>query len=212
MPVQKLLWAFKLFILQGSKLGIVIGGGNIFRGIHASDLDLPKTPADHMGMFATMINGIALKHALQAIGCPARVFSGLDCPKAVESYNWARAHECFDAGEVLIFVGGTGNPYFTTDTAAALRASEIEADLVMKATKVEGVYDKDPVHHPEAEKFQTLTYDEVLSRELKVMDATAIALCRGNKIPILVFHMDCLSPGRVEDLEVLKSNGTYIEE
>ena len=168
------------------QLAIVIGGGNIFRGLQAAQLSLPRTPADQMGMLATLINGIALKEALERIGCHARVLSALDCPRVVESYSWQTATEALAHGEIVIFVGGTGNPYFTTDTAAAMRASEISADLLFKATKVDGVYDSDPHSNPEAQRYPTLSFSQALQEELRVMDATALALCRDNAIPILV--------------------------
>lgn len=177
----------------GQEIGIVIGGGNIFRGINLKNLGMQQTPADHMGMLATLINGIALQQALEAIGCPAKVMSALECPKAVETYNWAKAQEYLKSGTVLIFVGGTGNPYFTTDSAAALRASEIHADVLLKATKVDGIYNKDPKKYPDAVKYDKITYSQFLAEKLEVMDATAIVLCRNSQIPIFVFNMNLLS-------------------
>lgn len=177
----------------GQEIGIVIGGGNIFRGINLKNLGMQQTPADHMGMLATLINGIALQQALEANGCPAKVMSALECPKAVETYNWAKAQEYLKSGTVLIFVGGTGNPYFTTDSAAALRASEIHADVLLKATKVDGIYNKDPKKYPDAVKYDKITYSQFLAEKLEVMDATAIVLCRNSQIPIFVFNMNLLS-------------------
>lgn len=174
------------------EIGIVIGGGNIFRGLNLKETGMKATPADQMGMLATMINGVALQQALTRFGCPARVLSAIDCPKIVESYNWNHALKYLSEGEVLIFVGGTGNPYFTTDTAAAMRASEIEADILLKATKVDGIYTKDPFKHKDAIKYNSLSYSQFLAEKLAVMDATAITLCRNNKIPVFVFNMKLL--------------------
>ncbi|CCB90506.1 uridylate kinase, partial [Waddlia chondrophila 2032/99] len=163
---------------SGLQVAVVIGGGNIFRGIHLENLGLERTPADQMGMLATMINGIALQQALGQINCKAIVMSSLSCPGLVDNFDLRRAIDHLENENVIIFVGGTGNPYFTTDTAAALRASEIQADIILKATKVDGVYDKDPMIYQDAKKFETLTYSKALSDNLKVMDATAIAMCR----------------------------------
>jgi uridylate kinase len=174
---------------QGIQIGVVIGGGNIFRGIQADELGLARTPADQMGMLATMINGIALQQALESLGCDARLMSALDCPKVAEPYNWRAAMKHLNKGRILIFVGGTGSPYFTTDTAAALRASEIQADILLKATKVDGVYNKDPKKHPDAKRYPVISYSQVLAEKLGVMDATAIALCMSSRIPILVFNI-----------------------
>src|ERR1700733_6486036 len=129
-------------------------------------------------MLATLMNCVALQQALEAVGCPSKVMTALECPRVAEAYNWHKAQEALKEGQVLLFVGGTGNPYFTTDTAAALRASEIQADALFKATKVDGVYDKDPLKHPDARKYDNLTYSQYLAEKLQVMDATAIALCR----------------------------------
>lgn len=177
---------------RGVQIGIVVGGGNIFRGIHLEKMGLERTPADQMGMLATIINGIALQQALASISCDAVVLSAFACPQAVESYSLRACNDYFAQGKVLIFVGGTGNPYFTTDSAAALRASETKADILLKATKVDGVYDKDPLKYPDAKKYEMLTYSQALADNLEVMDATALALCRSNHIPILVFNMKLL--------------------
>jgi len=173
----------------GFEVAVVIGGGNIFRGLQLKAGGMNQTPADQMGMLATIINGIALQQALESLDCPAKVMSALECPKVVEAYNWQAALNYMNSGNTLIFVGGTGNPYFTTDTAAALRASEIKATLLLKATKVNGVYDKDPIKNVDAVKYETLSYSQFLAEKLEVMDATAIALCRTNAIPTLVFNM-----------------------
>jgi uridylate kinase len=192
-------------------VGIVIGGGNIFRGIHLEKMGLQRTPADLMGMLATLINGIALQQALASIHCPAKVMSSLECPRAVEPYSWRRALECLEEGNVLIFVGGTGNPYFTTDTAAALRASEIRADIFLKATKVDGVYDKDPLKYSDAKKYNSLSYSQALAEKLEVMDATSIALCRNNNIPMLVFNMNLLEEDKILAALSEKSLGTIVK-
>lgn len=193
------------------EIGIVIGGGNIFRGIHFKEMKIARSPADQMGMLATLINGIALQQALENVGCPAKVLTALDCPKVAESYSWHRALDYLSNGNVLIFVGGTGNPYFTTDTAAALRASEIQADVLLKATKVDGIYDKDPLKFKDAKKYNHLSYSQALAEKLEIMDATSIALCRSNKIPILVFHMQLLKNNTLKDALIRQTtNGTLV--
>jgi uridylate kinase len=194
----------------GTEIGIVIGGGNIFRGINAQELGLPRTPADQMGMLATLINGITLQNSLNAIGCHSKLMSALECPRVAEAYSWSRALEYLAHGEIVIFVGGTGNPYFTTDTAAALRASEIHAQALLKATKVDGVYDKDPKKYPDAKKYDRLSYEQYLAEKLEVMDATSIALCMSNKIPILVFNMNKLVDGKATEILTQRNGGTLI--
>jgi uridylate kinase len=176
--------------LGGHQVGIVIGGGNIFRGIKQGALmKLERTPADQIGMVATFINGIALREALQAAGCQVILMSAVDCPLIAEKYEWQKALRVLEEGKVILFVGGTGHPYFTTDSAAALRACEIKADILLKATtRVEGVYDKDPLVHKDAKKFDRLTYLEVVEKKLGVMDLTAITLCMSSGIPIKVFN------------------------
>jgi uridylate kinase len=171
------------------EVGIVIGGGNIFRGLEGSSLGIDKVPADHMGMFATIINAIALEQTLKQQGIDALVMSAIDCSPIVSPYNWKKAIECLEQKKVLIFAGGTGSPFFTTDSAAALRASEIQAEILLKATKVNGIYSKDPLLYPDAVRYEKISYAEVLAQNLKVMDATAIALCMSSQIPILVFDM-----------------------
>lgn len=178
----------------GVEVGVVVGAGNIFRGNQAADLGLARSPADNMGMLATLMNGIALQQAISSLGRDARVLTALDCPRVAESYTWQKAREYMGRGKVVIFVGGTGNPFFTTDTAAALRASEINAEILLKATKVDGVYDKDPLKHADAKRYDHITFSEVLAEDLRVMDATAIALCRENNIPVLVFNMFSENP------------------
>jgi len=173
----------------GVGVGVVVGGGNIFRGNQAGEFGFSRTPADHIGMLATTINGMVLQQALSAIGCKAHVMSAFNTDSIIEMYVWHQAMRYLDEGSIVIFVGGTGNPYFTTDTAAALRASEIEAEVLIKATKVDGVYDKDPMRFSSAKKIPHLTYSEALAQKLNVMDATAIALCRENGIPIHVINL-----------------------
>jgi uridylate kinase len=174
---------------MGVQIGIVVGGGNIFRGSQAKEFGFSRTPADHIGMLATTINGLVLQQSLASLGCESHVMSAFDTDSIIEKYNWQGALSHLQNGAIVIFVGGTGNPYFTTDTAAALRASEIDADILLKATKVDGVYDKDPLKHKNAVKFDRLTYSDVLNKKLNVMDATAIALCRDHEIPIHVFNL-----------------------
>lgn len=195
---------------NGFEIGIVIGGGNIFRGINLKNFGIERTPADQMGMLATLINGIALQQSLAAIGCPAKVLSALECPKAVETYQWSKALDYLSQGNVVIFVGGTGNPYFTTDTAAAMRASEIQADILLKATKVNGIYNKDPLKYPDAHKYDRINYSQFLAEKLEVMDASAIALCMSNKIPVFVFNMNLLNRLSMRDILTQMKNGTLV--
>ncbi|MGK5594507.1 MAG: UMP kinase [Parachlamydiaceae bacterium] len=203
-------------ILQGihadHRLAIVVGAGNLFRGLSLSQLGMPRTSADHIGMLATMMNGIALQQALERIGCQAKVLSALDCPKVVESYSWRQAKEYLDKDQIVLFAGGTGNPYFTTDTAAALRASEVKADYFLKATKVDGIYDKDPLKFSQAKRFSELSYDQFLVKNLQVMDATAVTLCKNSKIPILVFNMAHLRHCSIEQLIEDKNLATIIKD
>ena len=170
----------------GVEVSIVIGGGNIFRGISGAAQGVDRVTGDHMGMLATVINSLALQNSIEKLGVPTRVQTAIEMPKVAEPFIKRRAQRHLEKGRVVIFGAGTGNPYFTTDTAAALRAIEMETDVVIKATKVDGIYDKDPVKYPDAKKYETVTYNEVLAKDLKVMDATAISLCRENKLPIIV--------------------------
>ncbi len=172
----------------GVQVAVVVGGGNIFRGSQAEEFGFAKTPADHIGMLGTAINGLVLQQSLARIGCPSRVMTALHCA-VIEPYHWPQALATLDSGEVLIFVGGTGNPYFTTDTAAALRACEMRAEILLKGTKVGGIYSADPRKDKDAMHYDVLTYSEVFAKNLKVMDAAAIALCRDNRIPIRVFNL-----------------------
>ena len=173
----------------GVEVAIVIGGGNIFRGLSAAASGMDRASADYMGMLATVMNSLALQDALEQRGVHTRVLSAIEMREVAETYVRRRAVRHLEKGRVVIFGAGTGNPYFTTDTAAALRAMEIHAEVLMKATKVDGVYDKDPHKHADAVRYSRLTYLDVLSRGLDVMDSTAIALCKENNLPILVFNM-----------------------
>ncbi len=173
----------------GTEVGIVIGGGNILRGSTGSANGIDRVTADYMGMLGTVINALAFQSALERIGVDTRVLTAIKMEQLAEPYIKRRAIRHLEKGRIVIFAGGTGNPYFTTDTAAALRAIEIEADVVMKGTKVDGVYDGDPFKDPSAKRFDSLSYLDVLSRRLRVMDATAISLCMENKLPIVVFKL-----------------------
>jgi uridylate kinase len=173
---------------SGVEVAIVIGGGNIHRGVAGANKGMDRTTSDHMGMLATVINSLALQDALEGIGVHTRVLSAIELSKIAEPYIRRRAMRHLEKGRVVIFAGGTGNPYFTTDTAAALRANEIDADVVLKATKVDGVYDKDPMKCNDAKKYDSLKFIDVLSQDIRVMDATATTLCMENKIDIIVFN------------------------
>ncbi|WP_237671759.1 UMP kinase [Syntrophus gentianae] len=173
----------------GVSLGIVIGGGNIFRGVEASAEGMDRTSADYMGMLATVINSLALQSAFEGVGIATRVQTAIAMREIAEPFIQRRAMRHLEKGRVVIFAAGTGNPYFTTDTAAVLRAMEIKADVIMKATKVDGVYDKDPVKYSDAVMYERISYNDVLAKDLKVMDATAISLCRDNRLPVLVFNL-----------------------
>ncbi len=172
-----------------TEIGIVIGGGNIFRGVAASANGMDRASSDYMGMLATCINSLALQDALEKIKIPTRVQTAIAMAEIAEPYIRRRAIRHLEKGRIVIFAAGTGNPFFTTDTAAALRAMEINADVILKATKVDGIYDKDPAKYPDAKKFESLTYIDVLNRGLQVMDSTAISLCMDNKLPIVTFSL-----------------------
>ena len=192
----------------GVEVSIVIGGGNIFRGISGAAQGVDRVTGDHMGMLATVINSLALQNSIEKLGVPTRVQTAIEMPKVAEPFIKRRAQRHLEKGRVVIFGAGTGNPYFTTDTAAALRAIEMETDVVIKATKVDGIYDKDPVKYPDAKKYETVTYNEVLAKDLKVMDATAISLCRENKLPIIVFNS--LDEGNLKKVIVGEHIGTTV--
>jgi uridylate kinase len=192
----------------GVQVGIVIGGGNIFRGVsnHASGID--KVTGDHMGMLATLINAMALQSALEQEGMVTRLMSAIRMDVIAEPFIRRRAVRHLEKGRIVIFGAGTGNPYFTTDTAAALRAIEIESDVIIKGTRVDGVYDADPEKEPSARRYEEISYLEVMKKDLKVMDMTAITLCRENKLPILVFNMN--TPGNFRRLVLGESVGTKV--
>jgi uridylate kinase len=173
----------------GVQVGVVIGGGNLFRGLAASAKGMDRATADYMGMLATVINGLALQDSLEKNGVTTRVLTAIEMRAVAEPFIRRRAVRHLEKGRVVVFAAGTGNPYFTTDTAAALRAMEIKADVILKATKVDGIYTADPMIHPTATKFERISYIKVLEQGLKVMDATAISLCMDNKLPIVVFNL-----------------------
>ncbi len=192
------------------QIGIVIGGGNIFRGIEASAKGMDRTTADYMGMLATVINSLALQSALEMRGLPTRVQSSIEMREIAEPYIQRKAVRHLEKGRIVIFAGGTGNPYFSTDTAAALRAMEIRANVIMKATKVDGVYNADPIKNKSAVMFKKISYIDVLTKNLKVMDSTAITLCRDNALPIIVFNLQ--KKGNIRGAICGKKIGTYVGE
>ncbi len=189
----------------GVEICMVIGGGNIFRGLQGSAQGMERTTADYMGMLATVMNALAMQSALEKLGVFCRVITAIRMDEIAEPYIRRRAVRHLEKKRVCIFAAGTGNPYFTTDTAATLRANEMNCEAIFKGTKVDGVYDKDPIKYPEAKRFEKVTYDEVLSQHLKVMDASAIALARDNNLPIIVFSLD--APGGFR--AILDGSGTY---
>jgi len=174
---------------MGVQVVVVVGGGNIFRGLSGSERGIERATGDYMGMLATVINALALQDALEKLGVPTRVQSAISMAQVAEAFIRRRAVRHLEKGRVVIFGGGTGNPYFSTDTAAALRANEIGAEVILKATKVDGIYDSDPKKNPEAKRFTRITYLEALQKQLKVMDSTAFSLCMDNKMPIIVFDL-----------------------
>jgi uridylate kinase len=189
-------------------LVIVVGGGNIFRGREIGNENFDRVTADYMGMLSTVINGLGLQEALEELGIPTRVMSAIRMDTVVEPYLKRKALHHLSKGRVLIFTAGTGNPFFTTDTVAALRACEVDCDLILKATNVDGVYDKDPNKYPDAKLYDTLSYKEALEKDLKVMDATAFTLCQENKKPIIVFNIDKI--GEVSEAINGKKFGTLV--
>ena len=193
----------------GVQVGMVIGGGNLFRGALLNAAGMERVTGDHMGMLATVMNALAMRDSLERAKVPTRVMSAIQMSGVVEHYDRRAAIRYLDSGDIVIFSAGTGNPFFTTDSAACLRGIEIDADLVLKATKVDGVYSEDPKSNSKAKKFSQLTYDEVLEKRLGVMDLTAICLCRDHKMPIKVFNM--YRPGALLDNITGNSSGTLIE-
>jgi len=190
------------------QVAIVIGGGNIWRGLSASHRGMDRTTADYMGMLATVINALALRSTLDHMGVETRVQTAIDMRNVAEPFILGRAIRHLELGRIVIFAAGTGNPYFSTDTTAALRASEIRADVILKATKVDGVYDRDPNKYADARRFDRLTFSEALARRLQIMDSTAFSLCMDNKIPIVVFDM--YKPGSLRDAVLGRKVGTLV--
>jgi uridylate kinase len=199
----------KVVYKSGVQVAIVIGGGNIFRGLEASAEGMERTSADYMGMLATVLNALALQNALELAGIPTRVQSAIEMHQLAEPYIRRKAVRHLEKGRFVIFAAGTGNPFFTTDTAAALRAVEIEAQVILKATKVDGIYSSDPVKTPSAKKFSEITFIEVLKKGLKVMDSTAISLCMDNHLPIIVFSL--LDGGNIKKILEGKKIGTLVK-
>ena len=192
----------------GVQTSIVIGGGNIFRGLAASARGMDRSTADYMGMLATVINALALQDALEKHGVPTRVLTAIEMRAVAEPFIRRRAIRHLEKGRVVVFAAGTGNPYFTTDTAAALRAMEIKAEVILKATKVDGIYTADPVRYPEATRYDNISYLQVLQERLQVMDATAISLCMDNKLPIVVFNLR--TPGNIRRVIMGDAVGTVV--
>jgi uridylate kinase len=206
--VQNIATQIKRVHQMGVQIAVVVGGGNIFRGLAASELGFDRATGDYMGMLATVINALAMQDALERTGIPARTMTAIQMPQVAEPYIRRRAVRHLEKGRVVILAAGTGNPYFTTDTTAALRAVEIEADVILKATKVDGVYTADPTRDPTAVKFQRLGYMEVLNRGIEVMDNTALTLCMDNDVPIVVFNL--LTTGNIERVVLGEEIGTYV--
>jgi uridylate kinase len=196
-------------VAGGAQVGVVIGGGNFFRGITGAASGMDRTSADTMGMLATLMNCIAMQDALRRVGQKAAVLSAIEVRQICDAFTKRDALRLLESGHVVLCAGGTGNPYFTTDSAAALRALEIEADTLLKATKVDGVYDKDPVKHDDATRFESISYSEVLERQLRVMDLTAITLCRDNQLPLMVFDMT--AAGNVTRAVLGETIGTVVK-
>ncbi len=195
---------------EGIEIAIVVGGGNIFRGISSASLGIERATADYVGMLATLMNAVIIQEILEKKGAQTRVLSALDVREVAEPYIRRRALRHLEKGRIIIFAAGTGNPFFTTDTAAALRAAEIKADVFLKATKVDGVYDKDPQIYPSAVKYRQVTYTEAIEKDLKILDASAFSLCRENKIPIIVF--DVTEKGNIKKVISGENIGTLVKE
>jgi uridylate kinase len=208
--VREIAERVKEVVDLGVQTSIVIGGGNIWRGLSASHKGMDRTTADYMGMLATVINGLALQAALEQVGVVVRVQSAIEMKNVAEPFILRRAVRHLELGRVVLFVAGTGNPYFSTDTTAALRASEIGADIILKATKVDGIYERDPKSDPTAKRYDKITFTEALTKRLQVMDSTAFSLCMDNKVPIVVFDMHKRSNFR--DIVLGKKVGTLVSE
>ncbi|MCL5254842.1 MAG: UMP kinase [Gammaproteobacteria bacterium] len=206
--LDRMAQEIKEILELGVQVGLVIGGGNLFRGEGLAKAGMNRVVGDHMGMLATVMNGLAMRDALHRTYVNARLMSAIELAGVCDSYNWAEAISLLKSGRVVIFSAGTGNPFFTTDSAACLRGIEIEADVVLKATKVDGVYTEDPVKNPEATKYDQLDYSDVLKNELKVMDLAAFTLARDHKLPIRVFNMN--KPGALKAVIMGEDEGTLI--
>lgn len=206
--VQSMALDIKKVAGMGVEVAVVIGGGNIFRGVEASVKGMERASADYMGMLATVINALALQDALEKIGIPTRVQSAIEMQQLAEPYIRRRAVRHLEKGRIVIFASGTGNPYFTTDTAAALRAMEIGAEVILKGTKVDGVYSSDPVKDPKARKYDYINYLDVLKKGLAVMDSTAISMCMDNNLPIVVFNV--MGKGNIKKIVEGKKVGTLV--
>ncbi|MEN6537637.1 MAG: UMP kinase [Bryobacteraceae bacterium] len=193
---------------KGVELGVVVGGGNFFRGVSVIARNMDRVAADHMGMLATVINALALQDALESAGAATRVMTAIEMRQVAEPFIRRRAIRHLEKGRIVIFAAGTSSPYFSTDTAAALRALEIRAEVLAKATRVDGVYDMDPLRHPDATLYREIGYTDVLTRSLAVMDATSIAMCRDNKLPIIVFNLNV--PGNIMSVSMGEPVGTLI--
>ena len=203
-----LAWEVKSIYDLGVSIGLIIGAGNIFRGLQASGKGMDRVTGDYLGMLATVMNSIALQDALENVDCDTRTLTALKVDQIAEPYIRRRALRHLEKGRIVIVSGGTGNPFFSTDTGAALRASELEAEVVLKGTKVDGVYDKDPKKHSDAVKYDTITYKEVIAKNLRVMDLTAITLCSENSLPIQIFNIN--SPGYLKDIVLGNNLGTLV--
>jgi uridylate kinase len=199
---------FKQMLSMGAEIAVVVGGGNIFRGLAGATAGTDRTTGDYMGMLATVINSMAIQSALENAGIETRVMTAISMPAIAEPFIRRKAMRHLEKGRVVIFGAGTGNPYFTTDSAAALRASEISADVLMKATKVDGIYSADPVTHPDATRFDRISYQDALSKQLKIMDAAAFSLCMENNIPIVVF--DFFKENGMVEVLTGKDSGTLV--
>ncbi len=206
--VQAIAAEIRDVVKLGVQIGVVVGGGNIFRGVEGSARGMERTQADNMGMLATVINSLAIQSVLESLGVRCRVQTAIEMREVAEPFIRRRATRHLEKGRVVIFAAGTGNPYFTTDTAAALRAAEIQADVILKATKVDGIYDKDPMKHADAKMYKKISYTETLAKNLKVMDATAVSLCRENNIPIRVFNIG--KKGNIKSVICGKTVGTIV--
>jgi len=206
--LDRMAQEIKELIEMGIQVGLVIGGGNLFRGAGLAKAGMNRVVGDQMGMLATVMNGLAMRDALHRAFVNARLMSAIDLAGVCDTYNWAEAISLLKSGRVVIFAAGTGNPFFTTDSAACLRGIEIEADTVLKATKVDGIYSEDPEHNPNAELYSHLTYQQVLEQELKVMDLAAFTLARDHSMPIRVFNMN--KPGALKAVIMGEDEGTII--